>query len=489
MSIQSGFIGFLFCLLLSPIALSQSKPIFESKGAVVFPDGPERIMAHSFLDPENKLLVVGQKTIRLFDVISAKFVDSRPIETPEYFGEDNPRVISPDGRKMLVFGNYGISNKQNKIKRPAAIWDLDTGKRIAVLDGTTRPVRAGLWSRNGKTLVTSSDKYAPLMVDDTSVEVAFWDGETFRLQNSLPAERINWWYLTADGDKCLFSTGPVKNLLFIVKYLDNNGGPIRVWDIASGKIEATIPETGSTGERRVRAISVSANEKFLMFVAQKPKTKNTERRLAVWGIENTDDYRIKSKYEVRPDPNISEYGGSFSPDGKYFALVADKALQIYETSTGQKRFELATVKNNPTLWLNDNKILLFDRGTRMTALETATGKQLYEQPMVYEEYSYTEGSGDSSFTYAAVSDSTTIVPNRSRDLLLTYSKQYVKVLDSVTGDPLQTLVSPPMDNTKKKPRLSDKPLVSRATWSGDGKTLLVLSYDKESVSVWRLAEN
>jgi WD40 repeat protein len=101
--------------------------------------------------------------------------------------------------------------------------------------------------------------------------------------------------------------------------------------------------------------------------------------------------------------------------------------------------------------------------------------------MVFNEYQYTENDT----TYTEVTDSTTIVVHPLRDLFLTYSNQYVKVFNSLTGELLQTLVSPPMDYTKKKPRLSDKSLVSKADWSRDGKTLYVFSEDKKSVSIWR----
>ena len=102
-------------------------------------------------------------------------------------------MISPDGRRMLVFGNYG---SKDKVKRAASVWDLQTGKQIAVLDKVSTPVRAGFWSKNGKTLATSSDKYLPYAVDNTSVEVAFWDGETFKYQNSLPANTAARWRLS-----------------------------------------------------------------------------------------------------------------------------------------------------------------------------------------------------------------------------------------------------------------------------------------------------
>ena len=473
----------LLSLLCSLAVLSQSKPVLQLKGELVFGDDKDRIITHKFLDRENKLLLVGNKTIRVLDIPNAKFSQSRPIDMPES-AEDNPRVISPDGRKMLVFGNYGSSQKKDKVKRPASIWDLQTGKQIAVLDKTSRPVRAALWSKNGKTLATASDKYAPLFVDDNSVEISFWDGETFTLKNSLPVKNVNRWYLTNDGDKCFYSVGPGRNFL-IEKFISNVGGPISVWDIRSGKIEQTIAASDGNVERKIRALSVSPDEKFLTFVAQPPKSNNAERRLAVWEIDKLDPaYQIKAGYEIKPDPKIYEYGVEFSPDGKYFALDVGKNLQIYETKTGEKRFELTNVDRYPSFWLDDNRVLLFDYGSRMEALETATGKQLYQHDLLNVWSFYTD-SNDQPVN--DLIDKTTLVIHPNRNLLLTYSNQQVKVFNSLTGELLQTLVSPPMDYTRKKPRVSDKDLVSKAAWSSDGKTLYVISADRKSISLWGLS--
>ena len=319
---------------------------------------------------------------------------------------------------------------------------------------------------------------------DTAVEVSFWDGETFKFQNSLPSDKINWWYLTAAGDKCFYSTGPVKNVLFLLKYMGDNGGPISFWDVESGKIEKTVSASDGNGERKIRGISISPDEKLLTFVAQRPKSNDAERRLVVWEItRNNHGYQLDAKYEIKPTPKIYEDGVSFSPDGKYFALQAGKDLQIYESQTGEKKFEWRGIKYNPApyYWLDENRILFFNRSTNMQALDAVTGKQLYQQPLIFEEYQSDDGS-------SSIVDSTTIKLHPNRNLLLTYSNQYVDVFNSLTGTQLQQIVSPPMDYTKKKPRLSDKSLVSKAGWSPDGKTVYVISDDRKSISIWGLVE-
>ncbi len=479
--------AFLLCLLCSPVALSQAKPVVQLKGELDFGDQQERIVADKFLEGENKLLLVGRKTIRLLDVVNAKLLESRSIEIPD-FTEDNQRVISPDGRRMLVFGNYDSRHKTDKVKRPPSIWDLQTGKQIAVLGKTAKPIRAALWSKNGQTLATSSDRYAPLFTDSSSVEVSFWDGETFAYKNSLPTNRAGWWHLTEDGDRCIYSTGEVKGtiLLLDTKYV-SSAGPVSVWNIADGKIEQTIATRDGNVERKIRGISLSPDERFLALVTQPPKSKDAERRLAVWEMgRGGAAYEVKAKYEIKADPKIDEYGAKFSPDGKYLTLNAGKNIQVYEAGTGEKRLELPNIDRDPSYWLADNRVLLFDYGNRLEAYEAATGGQLYRQKLISEWSTYTSDDG---MQVNDPVDTTEIMPHPNGKMFLTYSNQYVKVFEARTGELLQTIISPPIDYSKKKPKVSDKRLVSKAAWSNDGKTLYVIGVDGRTVSLWGLLEN
>lgn len=470
----------LLSLLLSTGVLAQARPVLERKGEVAVGDQQEHVLLDKFLDRENRLLLVGRKTVWVLDVASAKLLESRRLEIPE-FREDKPRVISPDGRRMLVFGNYDSTNKKEKIY-PASIWDLQTGKQVVVLDKTAKPVRAAFWSKNGKTLMTSSDRFAAYGLDATSVEVSFWDGETFAYKSSLPSGKISWSHLSEDGEKCFYSVGVSRNFWILDKYVARTGAPINVWDIDGGRIEQTISASDATVERKIREVNVSPGDNYLALVVQPQKAKETERRLSVWEIDKSDSprYAIRPKYELRPTPKISEDGVDYSPDNRYFTLDAGKTLQIYETATGEKRFEL-THDDQTSYWLSDNRILLFDYGKSLEAFEVATGRQLYQQKLIYVWSSYTNDDGTQVNEPV---DTTEIVVHPNSNLFLTYSSQYVKVFDSRTGELLQTLVSPPMNYSKKKPKLSDKRLVSKADWSRDGKTLYIISADGRSVALW-----
>jgi WD40 repeat protein len=308
-----------------------------------------------------------------------------------------------------------------------------------------------------------------------------------------------------------YTTAKVKNIL-LVKFLHFSGGPINVWDIQSGKVDQTIAANPNDPEQGMRLISVSPDERFLTFVTQPQKSKDTERTLVVWSIDKTGPvYELSRRHEIKPTPKISELSASFSPDGKYLALITAKGwygpyskgifVQIYNSDTGTKLAEF-TERHAPGNWFNGNQILLFKYGTTMKAVEFATGKMLYEDKIIYEAYQQTEtrtyesmsfpGLQDYETVYGpwVVVDETKVVPHPNDRMFLTYSKEYVKVYDAQTGV-LQTLVEPPIDTSKpqepgKKPRLKKGPRVSKADWYNDGKAVYAVSADRKTVSFWSM---
>jgi hypothetical protein len=481
-------------LLLISLTVAYAQPgrAFERAGEVRFSDAEGAIQAYKLLDRGTKLTLVGSKVVRVVDVNSANVISFRVLEIPDQ-SEENPRMISPDGRRILVFGNYNFKDKANKVRRDSAIWDLQTGKQIAVLNRPVKPVRAGLWSRNGKILATSSDRYAPHFTDDRSIEVSFWDGETFQYLSSLPADKINWWHLSNDGSKCFYSTAPITNWLFIVKFIGFRGGPINVWDIRRGQMDQTLSVSEVATLTNTQGMTVSPDGHYLTYIADRPKAKDPEKRLVVREIEpnGSTSLQVKPKYELSPAPKLPEYGVQFSGDGEYFVFDAGKTLQIYETKSGQKKFELQK-DDPPTQWLNDNKILLYSEGDEIVGRDIATGTERYRHKVIYYSYTYYANSED-TIPVTEVSDYTRIVPHPNGKVFLTYSNQYVKVHDALTGIVLQTLVEPPIDPTKrvdprKGPRLSSKPLVKSAAWGSEGKVIYIISYDESAVSFWRRSQ-
>jgi hypothetical protein len=304
-------------------ASARSKFNLQPQGELRIDDYDDPIITERLLPSENKLLLVCQKNVRVWDLNRAKLLAVTPIDIPKTT-EDQPRVISPSGRFMVVFGNYNSHDKADKIKRPASIWNLATGRQEAVLEKTTIPIQWATWSVDEKTLVTSSYRIGVQRIDPNLTEISFWDGETFRQLNALSLDNVKWSYLTADGSKFFYSVATIKNWV-IDKFLRDSGGPITVWDVRNGNIEQTILANAKDEEQGMRSISISPDERFLTFITQPLKSKDVERTLVVCSVDKASSkYTISRRYEIKPTPQINEWSASFSPDGKYLALVTGK---------------------------------------------------------------------------------------------------------------------------------------------------------------------
>lgn len=477
------------CLLCSPFAFSQSKPVVQPKGNFGFTGWFENIVWHKYLEHGNKLLLLSYKNLQILDVANAKVIESRPVKLPPLvvkggYNPANDWIISPDGRKMLVVGH---PDAMDGTKQVAWVWDLEAGKRIAVLDKGPDRIRSAVWSKNGKTIVTFDNQ--DFAVFTLKLGVSFWDGESFEFRKSISVDNITWWHLSDDGERFFASTGKNKSF-FGLKYVSDKNAVINVWDTRSGAIEKVISVSDGNFSPKTREISVSPDEKFLVFV-NKHKSNDSENRLLAWEMNGS----IHPKYEIKAQPQIDDSRIVFSPDGKYYALDVGKNLQIYETETGAKRFELQNVEL-PQSWL-DNEVLInidfkaknfFETGKIMEAFDATNGQRLYYQKLEYREVDVPDVTNSES-NQTEVVDDTFIVPHPFKKIFVTHSKEYVKIFDSRTGQLLQTVISPPIDYSKKKPKIRHGDLVLDADWSADGKTLYIFSADRQTVLLYGLIEN
>ena len=493
MNVRFLFVS-LLCLLCSSVAQAQTKPVWQHKGDFGFSDKGERISWDKYLEPENQLLLVSYKNLQLLDVGNAKVLEHRPITLPTLIGIANfdfdRWVMSPDRRKILIIGE---PEGKGGSKQNVAVWDWRTGKRVAMLDKSPYRIRAGSWSENGKTLVTYEVDFIFMSMSVSKLGVSFWDGETFEYRHSMLIENPTWMHLSDDGRRFFAASGRKKSF-FGLKYVSDSRGVINVWDTTSGQLEKKISMSDDDFNIRTSRINVSPDDKLLVFV-NKHKSKSSEHRLLAWEINAS----IHPKYEFKANPKIDNSYVRFSPDGKYFALDAGKNLQIYETQTGAKRFELYDVEL-PDFWLNDNQTLIKDDFKKLEAFEIVNGKKLYEQKLIYETASVsTGGTTDVNGSYTETTetitvDITRIVPHPNGKMFLTYSNQYLKVFDSRTGGLLQTIISPDlaapsMDFCQKYPKKCKGNLVWKAGWSSDGKTIYVFGANHQTVSLWQMLEN
>jgi WD40 repeat protein len=471
--------------------LSQSKPVVEDKGNFGLFVVNDYINQYQYLERENQLLLIGSKNLQLLDLTNFKVVETRPLVLP--FGDRRPNYldmdwpIRPDGRYMVLLGLYVLRTKtKTEDKQAASIIDLQTGKRVALLDHPDL-IRTAMWSKNGKTLMTMDHFYIDSLT--RTLNVSFWDGETFEHRHSVTVENVTWIYLSNDGERFFAASGKGKSLLGI-KYVSDSNSVVRIWKTRSGELEKTIAVGDAQYQPKTREIGISPDEKFLLMV-NKHKSVSSEHRLLAWEI-NGD---VTPKYELRPQPKIDDSRVEFSPDGRYFALDVGRNLQIYETGTGKLKVELENVELPSWGWL-DNDVLasvdykqknFFEQGKILKAFNANDGQLLFKQRLEYDEIerpSYT-GNGDET---VVVTD-TSLRPHPTRKIFLTVSDLFVKIYDSRTGALLQTVVHPLIRYDKMgKPKMTHGDTVHSAGWSKDGNTLYVFSANNTAVSLWRLID-
>ena len=487
-------VAFLILLCFST-TFSQLKPVVDDKGNFGLDVVNDRIRQHKYLERENQLLVIGHQNLQLLDLTNFKVIETRSIVLPPYrdlrpgYGDDD-WIISPDGRRMMLLGLIDARTKtRTEDKQAAWVLDLETSKRIALLERPDR-IRAAKWSKNGKTLMTMDA--AGVGPFTKTLNVSFWDGETFAYRHTITVENVTWIYLSNDGERFFAASGKPKNLLGI-KYVADSDSVVHIWKTRSGELEKTIAAADPKFHFKTREIQITPDEEFLLMV-KKHKSVSSEHRLLTWEINGG----IKPKYELRPQPKIDDSRVVFSPNGTYFALDVGKNLQIYETRTGKLKVELTNVELPSWGWL-DNQVLanvdyksknFFEMGKMLKAFDANDGRLLFKQRLDYaegKEYSCC-GSDDEGTT--VVTDDTTLLPHPTRKIFATSSNQFVKIFDSRTGELLQTVVHPLIRvDLMGKIKMTHGHTVLSADWSKDGKALYVFSANRQSVSLWKLIED
>jgi WD40 repeat protein len=151
--------------------------------------------------------------VTLWDVDSGK-----PRATFTHFGGMNMIVLSPDG-KVLATGGGEVGPGGDIFNGPGDVrlWDVASGRRLAVLPAPSTRVTRLAFAPDGKTLAASTE--AP--------SVMLWD-----VVNAAPRAELTW------------PSGPARYLAFSPdgKTLATGGDEesLRLWDAASGTPRATL---------------------------------------------------------------------------------------------------------------------------------------------------------------------------------------------------------------------------------------------------------
>jgi WD40 repeat protein len=458
---------FFICLCYAGFSFAQTtldEEALRFKARIGFDDASERIVAQKSLDGDQKVLLVGKKTIQVWDVPNAKLLEERPHEIPNLDDIGASVRISPDARRAIVVDSFTFRIFRKEKKVSASVYDLQTGKLITVLERPTESIREAIWSANGETLITYSGIF-----NEKRTELCFWDGETLSLRNAVMLKgNLDFPYLSRDGKRLITSTEKLNIGVFSSGIAERS---TVVWNAETGKVAQNIKISDEESPYIWSLLGkISPDEKLF--------ADTSRGTLYVWEIGGGD----LPKYEIKPAKK-SDYIGfkGFSDDGKYLILHQNKMLEFYDPSSGKMEFSLPNLKYaSDVKLLEDGKTLVLENCERADVYDLPTRQKLYEIRLVCKTQFDLVSTDYRDF------DILRFHPNGK--FLLTFSDKTVRVWNARTGALIQTLADPQRLENKKKDNNKDDGLGWSANWILGGKYLYASGADEKTILLWELKE-
>jgi WD40 repeat protein len=305
-------------------------PVF-SEGALLDGDGPL-----CFSPDGGTLACTYQPTsVRLLDVWTGELTQT--LEAP---GRVRALAFSPDGATLAAVAGYG----------DVPLWDVRTGERAGSVG--ERSVEAVAFSPDGRTLACGG-------TGGSTGTLALWDVRSRRLLRALrepdaaaaakgPADGWEW---ASSVELVAFS--PDGRLL-----ASSHGGhlylAVKVWDVRSGRLlrdlrGLTASVHGLAFLPGGKTLVASCGQKVLFWDVRDPEpvgelevghwpvsmaVSPDGRVLALGGHQESDLWDLRSRERLRllDGAGPMTQGVAFSPDGKRFAAVTERGVQLWGVS-------------------------------------------------------------------------------------------------------------------------------------------------------------
>ena len=483
---------FLVCLFLPIVVQAQTGDFLRFKARVGFDDKKERITAKHYSEDGAKLTLVGLKTIQVWDVPTAKLLKSYAheiVELDKFFGTFYQ--LSPDGSKIITLDSFGRDGDKKADRVNAYVFDVQTGKRLAVLERPDYSVRFAFWSADNATLVTFSG-----LLNQKQTEISLWDGADLSHRKSFAIDGFTWHYLSPDGERLYVGNGGQIKVLGLPAG-PSDGNSIGVYDARTGAVEKELTANGAGFDIDYSATRVSPDGRFIAT----PKEKN----IVVW--DTAAEGAVQPIYELAPrDPKGKISLEGFSDDGKYLHAKQNKVEESYESESGRLA---ANVPKLVKLARDSKHILpnLIAVGTlhdetflkRKSFLETPDGRYAVALPcqqatvldLTTDQTLYAiNGKCNSSLNLFSLNfNAHNFIPSLdvyrlspSGKLLLNFRYDEFVVRDLKTGTILQTVARKTDKNLMEVPKMN-------LNWNVKGGYALTIAEDKKSVLIWEINEN
>lgn len=316
----------LLCLVFSASLLAQAnKELFTLNGRLGLSDKGEEVVQTTSLGTGNRFLIVGKSQVQLWDIPSARLINSYSHKITGFqhvgflmrlFNVPNHMEVNSEGTRGILMSKGPDKKSDNKV---AAVWNLQTGEKLAVLDRSVEPFRSAFFSENGKTIMSMHGE----MKD---AELSFWDAETFAHRTAITIKDLSFHQLSRDGEHVYIGSAKANKWLGITVIGFDTSKGIELWNTRTAKLEKTYVDGDIKFWNPYNSSpAVSRDEKYLA-------ARSEGNRMVVW--ETAGDG--SPKYAIPAgDPKKKLRLVGISDDSRYLLTRTDEEADVYELETGK----------------------------------------------------------------------------------------------------------------------------------------------------------
>ena len=350
---MKGFLAFLIIISAVGFAFAvDDAQVLEFKSKIGFVNGEEKIKVHEFFDNERKMLIIGEKTLQIWDAETGKLLNSAPHQIPQFaprgFVSDylllsipklldwRPILVDKNGRWLITVEKVG-----NSLLRSAVVRDLGSLKQIAVLDLPNVSIDDIAFDKNKNEIMAQGKT-------DKTTAFANWNADNFQPKQQISIDEYKWHQLIYNEQKMIVGAGDTKILW--VSPNRKEGDNLTLRDVKTGAIEKEYTANNLKPKTAFQETTVSADEKYLF--------AKRDDRIFVWEIAGDGS----PKFEIsNPNPK-----GSLKlkriVDKKFIVVKIDEQLCVYDIE-GSGQPKIAVSNPNPKEGVSfkdivDNKFLI-----------------------------------------------------------------------------------------------------------------------------------
>lgn len=266
-------------------------------------------------------------TIQLWDVETGK---RKVIPTEDGKPKVKPIFLSSDNRTLVSVSKYKSTDKRGYSKENGIIhlWDVETiNHKTSFTDEKLGNVKSVLLSSDNRTLISVSEDKTDRYTSNGSDIIRLWDVETSTLKATLTEGQSNVESVLLSSDNRTLTT---------LTCAWGGKHTIHLWDAESGKSKATLAGDGRIksiffGSDNLTLISVSISEPKNSYVSyRRDSDENSDNIIRLWNVE-TGTCKATFTEDIGKVTSVD-----LSPDGSTLIL---NQIYLWDVETGERKID------------------------------------------------------------------------------------------------------------------------------------------------------